>query len=348
MFSNRAFILDNTQLKDGSEEDIIRRILSSLPEKYQLDDANLVASSDLYDSYRSEANGRFFNIKLSFDPESSALLREAETLQEIPNSIGPRFIHGDNLLIGKESLRYFVSSWDHAPDLLDLGRDIAVKESKKLSHTLRQMPKDSSARKFPEYLESVFQSCDFQSYFFSDSILAIQDSSDWDKIDTILRSFKSEVTSRYNSFMDNSDSCLCHGNLQMSNILFRNDLFKFRNFDNAFVANQWFDVCNVVLSLGLTGNLEYDFVNTMAENLDLNKDEYQECLEMASLLFLLNLFVEYFKEVYIFSSERLNIILDIINMLSQNINRFQKLPVFKDNQDFIVKTITEPILGIKS
>jgi hypothetical protein len=348
IFSHRAFILDNTQIKEGAEEDMIRRILLSLPEKQTLDDANLVASSDSYDSYRVEANGHFLNVKISFDSESPPLLREIEALKEIPHLVGPRFIHSDQLNIGQESLLYFVSSWDNAPDLSDFGRDIAVKGCSNLANTLKQMPKISSARNFPEYLGSVFESCDFQEYFFDDSIDAIKDNSNWDKIASIIRDFKSEATSRYTGFMESHNTSLCHGNLCMSNVLSRSELFMFRNFDNVYVANQWFDVCNLILNLGLSGRLENNFVNTMSESLNLNKAEYKECLEMSALLFLLNLFIEYFKEVYIFSSQRLNIILEIISMMGQNIEKFKKLSVFRDNHDFIVKTLTEPILGIKS
>ena len=37
-----------------------------------------------------------------------------------------------------------------------------------------------------------------------------------------------------------------------------------------------------------------------------------------------------------------------MSVFYSNFKNFKKLPIFIDNQDFLLKTITEPVLGVKA
>jgi 5-methylthioribose kinase len=53
---------------------------------------------------------------------------------------------------------------------------------------------------------------------------------------------------------------LVHGNLTPSCIICNNYDFKFINLENAFVGSYFFDLCNLVFELQMSGLKEYDFI----------------------------------------------------------------------------------------
>ena len=57
---------------------------------------------------------------------------------------------------------------------------------------------------------------------------------------------------------------------------------------------------------------------------------------------------EYIKEVYVYDSYRYNNIINISSVFSHCYERFCKIKMFYENRDFIMKTICEPIFGVKA
>ena len=60
------------------------------------------------------------------------------------------------------------------------------------------------------------------------------------------------------------------------------------------------------------------------------------------------LITAYIKEVYLYDSYRYEKIMHIADTFSHLYERFVKIPIFKEHRHFIMKTITEPILGVKA
>ena len=56
----------------------------------------------------------------------------------------------------------------------------------------------------------------------------------------------------------------------------------------------------------------------------------------------------YIYEVYLFNSYRVNRILDVADTFSHCYERFRSVPLFEENREFVLKTLTEPILGVKA
>ena len=58
--------------------------------------------------------------------------------------------------------------------------------------------------------------------------------------------------------------------------------------------------------------------------------------------------MNYLKEVYLYDSRRTDEIIKISDQFSQSYDRYMSISHFKNNENFILKTITEPILNQKA
>jgi hypothetical protein len=56
----------------------------------------------------------------------------------------------------------------------------------------------------------------------------------------------------------------------------------------------------------------------------------------------------YLKEVYLYSSERTEMIINISDRFYDSYDRYMSIKYFRDNKEFIFKTLTEPILDQKA
>lgn len=350
IFAGKAYVVGDNSLRDGFDEEILRRILLSVNEGIQLDEARIVETNEHYDAFRLEANGKFYHAKLSFDPDCPPIIREEETLENSNYFVAPELVQSGRISVGTEPLRYCLMTWDEAPNLYDLGRGAMTSRPISIAFALKNMREFGSfptTRSMREYISFLFRESDLESYFLDDSLEALDEHTDLQRV----KGFFSEVKSSLNGLYDArlcERKTLCHGALKLDNILCRGELFKFRNFDHCFIGNQWFDLCKIVLELGIRKREERKFVSEVATHAGLNPEEYESCMTLSCLIYILELAVEYLKEVYVFSSQRQNKIVEINARFSQNFSRLRAIQPFEDNREFISKLITEPILGYKA
>jgi hypothetical protein len=130
-------------------------------------------------------------------------------------------------------------------------------------------------------------------------------------------------------------------------------MFKFLNFENCHSAHCFLDLNEIIIELSLPENIEFDLLESFCRNLniDLNKEQlifYKKCQKIVLIKKAIQLIMSYLKEVYVFNSRRTDEIVSISDKFSQSYERYMSIARFKDNEDFILKTITEPILSAKA
>ena len=79
-----------------------------------------------------------------------------------------------------------------------------------------------------------------------------------------------------------------------------------------------------------------------------NDEKFKSFYDFCVKKKLLESLSDYLREVYELRCLRINKITDIMSVFYSNFKNFKKLPIFIDNQDFLLKTITEPVLGVKA
>jgi hypothetical protein len=73
--------------------------------------------------------------------------------------------------------------------------------------------------------------------------------------------------------------------------------------------------------------------------------EYKKCFDLALRKIFLELFFNFFKEIYLFESKRPAKLLEIIEIFSQNQNNFIKIPIINKNFKFIYDLFLQPLIG---
>jgi uncharacterized protein YejL (UPF0352 family) len=147
---------------------------------------------------------------------------------------------------------------------------------------------------------------------------------------------------------------LVHGNLNSSTIITNVDIFKFINFENAFVGSPFFDLANLVFELNMNGLKEHDFITKKIKNMKLVENrfkseiflnEYKICKEIWTRKKLLDILKDYTKEMIILNGTRANKILKMSNNFYNHFYKFFEIEGFQQNKEFFVQKFSELILN---
>ena len=110
------------------------------------------------------------------------------------------------------------------------------------------------------------------------------------------------------------------------------------------------DFVDFILDAAVSQRKERQLLNEFCEQGKLENDKglYDKIYMTVLRKKLGELLIGYIREVYLYDSYRYENIMNIADTFSHLYERFCKIPVFKENRHFIMKTITEPILGVKA
>lgn len=116
------------------------------------------------------------------------------------------------------------------------------------------------------------------------------------------------------------------------------------------MGHPFVDFIDLILESGFGREHEKDLLSLFCNytNTQLDKRLYHALYESLLRKKLVELIGAYIYEVYLFKSYRINKILNIADTFSQSYDRFRVIPLFEENREFILKTLTESILGVKA
>ena len=142
----------------------------------------------------------------------------------------------------------------------------------------------------------------------------------------------------------------CHGNLSLDSIFFGGTNFYFDHLCHNSIGHPFVDFINLILESALGREQEKDLLPLFCSYTNTQFDKrlyhaFYECLLRKKLMELIG---GYIYEVYLFKSYRIEKILTIADTFSQCYERFRTIPLFEENREFILRTLTEPILGVKA
>ena len=110
------------------------------------------------------------------------------------------------------------------------------------------------------------------------------------------------------------------------------------------------DIVDLMLELGVKREDSTKFIKRFCDALgtSLEKDLYDQIYNLQLRKKLAELLLAYIKEVYLYDSLRYEKIFFIADTFSHCYERFRSIDIFEENRDFIMKTICEPIFGVKA
>jgi hypothetical protein len=352
LLKNKAYILPIHAESSDSEIELVKSLLNSLDEPIHPVDIKFIESTENYDVYRYSYRDSFYCIKVSLDKDCKPIQHEANYLNKINNLIRPKYIKDGTIKIG-DDLRYIITSYEESESIQELGRSFLIKNFDSFCEAYGLMQNSAKLNtSYKQHISEYFQTSNISELLTADSIDAIKNYTDFNLLKKIMDDMKNELLVLHNeSFEDKA--FICHGSLNAKNIISRNNLFKFINFDNCYSSHCFFDLNELFIELAIPENLEYELLEKFCLNLKIAFNSntlnlYKKCYQISLVKKAIELVTSYLKEVYLYSSERTDMIVNISDRFYNSYDRYMSIKYFKDNKDFIFKTLTEPILDQKA
>jgi hypothetical protein len=352
LLQNKAYVLPVHLESDDSEIELVKSLLNSLDEPICPMEIKFIETTEDYDVYRYTYRNSFYCIKISLDKDCKKIQHEANYLNKINNLIRPKYIKDGAIKIG-DDLRYIITSYEQSESIQELGRSFLLENFDSFCQAYALMQDSERINKsYKQNISEYFQTSNISEMLTEDSINAIKNYTDFNLIKKIMDDMKNELLLLYNESFDDK-TFICHGALNAKNIISRNNVFKFVNFDNCYSSHCFFDLNELFIELGIPENLEYGLLEIFCSNLKIEFNSstlslYKKCYQISLIKKAIELMTSYLKEIYLYSSERTDMIINISDKFYNSYDRYMSIKYFKDNKDFIFKTLTEPILDQKA
>ena len=183
----------------------------------------------------------------------------------------------------------------------------------------------------------------------AESLEALQEYSDYDLCEKLLLDLRGDLLNRFEDIQKHLNK-KCHGGLSLDSIFYYGGGFYFEELYNVCMGHPYIDFCDLLIEMGSPPENDIVLWKRFCESGSFPQDRevyskvYQLCIrkKLAALL------VNYIKEVYLYDSFRYENIFYIADSFSHAYPRFQGIESFDKNKDFIMKTICEPIFGVKA
>ncbi len=188
-----------------------------------------------------------------------------------------------------------------------------------------------------------------QNVLGKESLEALEDYTDSDLCEKFLLDLRADILSRFKDIQKKLNK-KCHAALSLDSIFYYGGGFYFDELHNVCMGHPYIDFCDMVIESGSPPEndiylwKQFCDSGSFPQDRDLYDKIYQLCLRKK----LADLLISYIKEVYVYDSFRYEEIFHVADSFSHAYTRFQEIESFSENKDFIMKTICEPIFGVKA
>ena len=351
LFQNKAYVIPHHIAQEDSEVELISLLLKSLDEPIFAEQIEFILETENYDIYKYNCHNLSYCIKISLDPNCKEIEHESKFLKKINPLIRCQYIKDGTIKIG-DDIRYIITSYENAESLNDLGRSYFLENFDSFCYAYFLMQEsEKNIISYKDHLVDYFNMACMEN-LIEDSIQGIKNYTNFELINQIMLDMKNELMLCYDDIFSDK-KFICHGNLTANNIISKNGLFKFINFDNCYSSHCFLDLNEIIIELGVPENIELDLLEKFCLNMkiEFNRNTlviYKKCYKIVLIKKGIQLIMNYLKEVYLYDSRRTDEIIKISDQFSQSYDRYMSISHFKNNENFILKTITEPILNQKA
>lgn len=349
LFKGKVYTFPRTQNQDEDKSfalEVIKRIKPNL----QVLEITVGSIKNHYDVFILKDNfNRTFKLKISLDDSEGMLKKESNVVKNSKCPVMPLFIKYGQVKIGEE-ITYLLVEIPPYESVVDYGRSCIINNFDSFIDSYFTFQKTKGVRNtYRISLEYFLKHINPLSYLPEDSLRALKSYTDYESCENFISELSDEVVLLSESFkLPNKQKC--HGGLSIESIFFDGEGFHFDDFKDVCMGHPYIDFIDLILDLGVSEDIQYSYLSIFCqkggiiEDRDLFKSLYQIQLRK-KLLFLIT---EYIKEVYVYDSYRYDNVLNIADVFSHCYERFCKIKIFQENREFIMKTICEPIFGVKA
>jgi len=349
LFQGKVYAFPQTQNQD-QDLHFAKKVIAKINSKIKVADISIGKIEDNYDVFFiKDENKNNFKLKISLDDSDGILKKEANIIRNCKSSTVPVFKNYGQIKIGEE-ISYLLTSIPRYESIRNYGRSCLIENVDLFFNSYFDFQNTKPVR--PTYntsLNKFLLNLDPTNYLPQDSLRAFESYTDYSLCRQFMESLKEETSSlaKDTNFLN---TFKCHGNLSLDNIFFDKQRFYFDNFHSVFMGHPFTDFTDLLLELGIEEENQYSFLSKFCKIVEIpeDRDFFDKLYKIQLRKKLGDLISNYIKEIYVYDSYRYDNILNIADVFSHCYERFCKIEIFNKNRDFIMKTICEPIFGVKA
>ena len=350
LLNDRIFVSpSNSQIIFEENEELIQAIFKDskikIPESNQIKFIDSNYNYDIYLIYNEDFN---FCLKISFNPDDVFLKNEFEILNKIQNNFTVKPIAYKQFKYG-DIIHYSLTTFEKYHSLNEFGHFLYFEKIDLILNSLKEFHQLINLKKDVNFFIKQFINNNNIDYILSQhSIDLIKTKYNISIIENFISELKNDILNlSSNDILYKNE--FCHGNLKASNILLRDSDVKFINFENSFIGNSYLDLASIIINLNFNKNLEKEVFSKflLHKNISYSESEwhsYKYCYDVIIRKTLLEIFMNFFFEVFVLRQSRPFKIYQLINFYSLNIENFSKIESYKKYYKFIEEVFSETII----
>lgn len=310
----------------------------------------LVNSGDHYDDYQvRDDKGRPLKIKISFEKGNPTLKKESANLKAAQSPACGHWLRAGDIKLGDE-FSYLLYAFPPSESIREIGRSTLITEADALFGSYARFQQTKSLKKhYKTIFKETTEKFNIQKTLSPKEKQRVNAYTNYKSLESLSIAFKNEALDLLPT-VEPSQRAKCHGKLSLDSIFFNGNNFYFDHLSDNSMGHPFVDFIELILESGFGRQYEKDLLPLFCSCTDtqLDKRLYHMLYESLLRKKLVELIGTYIYEVYLFKSYRIDKILNVADTFSQCYNRFRVIPLFEENRDFILKTLTEPLLGVKA
>ena len=330
------------------------RFITELFKKIDIDispqNVRLLICHNDYDDYEVRDNqGRFLRVKISFEKDNPSLKRESSNLKAAQSPVCGYWLDSGNIKLG-DDFSYLLCGFRPCETAREIGRSILISESHNLFNCYAQFQQTKPIKRhYKTVFKQEIDQGNLKSNLSKEEKDRVDSYTDYNALQSLVLQFRNQA---WDLWPDISQEKMvkCHGKLSPDSIFWGGDSFYFDTLYNNSMGHPLVDFIELMLECGFSRDHEGNLLSLFCEytNLELDQGLYHKLYNCLMRKKLVDLISAYIYEVYLFNSYRVGRILNVADTFSQSYDRFRAIPLFEENREFILKTLTEPILGVKA
>ena len=306
--------------------------------------------TDYYDVFMIlTANQELLKLKISLSDPDNFLKKESVVLRRSACPAIPILVDYGTSKIGEE-VTYLLARVPAGESIRSQGRSSLLGELDLFFTSYWVFAKGGNVKPtYKKVIDYFTTNLIPENTFGQESLEALQKYTDYDLCEKFLLDLRADILSRFESIRGRLNK-KCHANLSIDSIFFYGGGFYFDELHNVCMGHPYIDFCDLMIESGSPSKNDISLWKRFCERGSYPQDRelytqvYQLCLRKK----LADLLISYIREVYVYDSFRYEEIFYIADSFSTAYDRFREIESFAENKDFIMKTICEPIFGVKA
>lgn len=349
LFKHKAYAFNQPS---DTEQDcrFAQQLIKKVKPKFKASKITLSSVCDDYDVFHIvDESSEFFKLKISLSDEKGVFKKEVTSLRSLGKDYVPKYISHGETKIGDE-VQYLLTKAVQSESIRNTGRSVLAENMDQFFANYFEFSGTRAVRNsYKTNLKDFYDNLEPEKELPEESITAIKSYTDYDKCKKFFIVLKEEINKSKNE-LQHLFKQKCHGNLTLDSIFYNNHFFYLDNLDQTCMGHPYIDICDLILDSGFSKQNDIPIFDEFCSVGSINNDRelFYRFFELQLRKKLGTLLLAYIKEVYLYDSYRYDKIIEIADTFSHLYERFCSIPIFSQNKNFIMKTICEPIFGVKA